>query len=124
MGLGGVGAGGYLGEKAGYGGTVYPGQYGCYYTNMDYLSPAGMAAHSSVVPVSIQHSQSGKSRPARRPPALVCYRSYLRSDKYRLTGSAAVIETSRNEISLTSVLSQSNSSNYGGNSQHSQSSSL
>ena len=56
MGLGGVGAGGYLGEKAGYGGTVYPAQYGCYYTNMDYLSPAGMAAHSSVVPVSVQHS--------------------------------------------------------------------
>ena len=40
------GSGGYLGEKGSYGsavpgvGGVYPSNYGCYYTNMDYLAPA------------------------------------------------------------------------------------
>ena len=49
------GGGGYLGEKAGYGGVgvggVYPSNYGCYYTNMDYLSP-GMSHSAINVPVS------------------------------------------------------------------------
>ena len=48
------GSGGYLSEKsAGYGvGGVYGSNYGCYYTNMDYLSPA-LPQHSALnVPVS------------------------------------------------------------------------
>ena len=48
--------GGYLGEKPGYGGVggVYSSNYGCYYTNMDYLSPPGMHAGINV-PVSTQY---------------------------------------------------------------------
>ena len=47
--------GGYLGEKAGYGGVggVYSSNYGCYYTNMDYLSPAMGHSPINVPPVSI-----------------------------------------------------------------------
>ena len=48
------GTGGYLGDKT-YGAVsgVYPSNYGCYYTNMDYLSP-GIQSHSALnVPVSI-----------------------------------------------------------------------
>ena len=55
------GSGGYLSEKGGYGGVgvggvggVYPSNYGCYYTNMDYLSP-GMSHSAINVPVSIDH---------------------------------------------------------------------
>ena len=48
--------GGYLGEKPGYGGVggVYSSNYGCYYTNMDYLSPAMGHSPINVPPVS-QH---------------------------------------------------------------------
>ena len=55
------GSSGYLSEKGGYGGVgvggvggvggVYPSNYGCYYTNMDYLSP-GMSHSAINVPVS------------------------------------------------------------------------
>ena len=51
------GSGGYLSEKsAGYGvGGVYGSNYGCYYTNMDYLSPA-LPQHSALnVPVSTKN---------------------------------------------------------------------
>ena len=45
------GTGGYLGSEKTYGG-VYPSNYPCYYTNMDYLSP-GIQSHSALnVPVS------------------------------------------------------------------------
>ena len=49
--------GGYLGDKPGYGGVggVYSSNYGCYYTNMDYLSPA-LPQHSALnVPVSTKN---------------------------------------------------------------------
>lgn len=51
------GTGGYLGSEKAYGavggvGGVYPSNYPCYYTNMDYLSP-GIQSHSALnVPVS------------------------------------------------------------------------
>ena len=48
------GTGGYLGSEKTYGGVggVYPSNYPCYYTNMDYLSP-GIQSHSALnVPVS------------------------------------------------------------------------
>ena len=51
----GLGGGGYLSEKGAYGsvgvGGVYPSNYGCYYTNMDYLTP-GMSHSPLNVPVS------------------------------------------------------------------------
>ena len=51
------GTGGYLGDKT-YGAVsgVYPSNYGCYYTNMDYLSP-GIQSHSALnVPVSTNYT--------------------------------------------------------------------
>ena len=50
--------GGYLGDKPGYGGVggVYSSNYGCYYTNMDYLSPAMGHSPINVPPVSHQIS--------------------------------------------------------------------
>ena len=49
--------GGYLGDKSGYGGVggvggVYSSNYGCYYTNMDYLSPSMGHSPINVPPVS------------------------------------------------------------------------
>ena len=49
--------GGYLGDKTGYGGVggvggVYSSNYGCYYTNMDYLSPSMGHSPINVPPVS------------------------------------------------------------------------
>ena len=45
--------GGYLGDKTGYGvGGVYSSNYGCYYTNMDYLSPTMGHSPINVPPVS------------------------------------------------------------------------
>eukprot|EP00090_Calanus_glacialis_P007845 TRINITY_DN16276_c0_g1_i2.p1 TRINITY_DN16276_c0_g1~~TRINITY_DN16276_c0_g1_i2.p1 ORF type:complete len:332 (+),score=55.76 TRINITY_DN16276_c0_g1_i2:179-1174(+) len=61
------GSGGYLSEKGGYGGVgvggvggVYPSNYGCYYTNMDYLSP-GMSHSAINVPVSMHSNNHGLS---------------------------------------------------------------
>ena len=47
------GTGGYLGDKT-YGAVsgVYPSNYGCYYTNMDYLSPSMGHSPINVPPVS------------------------------------------------------------------------
>jgi len=56
------GTGGYLSEKSSYGagvGGVYSSNYGCYYTNMDYLTP-GIQSHSALnVPATMQSNSHG-----------------------------------------------------------------
>ena len=60
--------GGYLGDKTGYGGVggvggVYSSNYGCYYTNMDYLSPTMGHSPINVPPVSQNYLSSSSLRP-------------------------------------------------------------